>query len=375
MQQDYFATVAAGLEDLAVAELRALGAQDLQSVYAGVSFRGDRALLYRVNLAARYLFRVLVPLTTVRATDADRLYDGVYQFDWSPYLDPDRTLAIHCTGSNRRLNHSHFTALQVKNAIVDQQRDRQGRRSSVDPHRPDLAIHAHIEGDRCTLSLDSSGDSLHRRGYRAAMGAAPLKETLAAALIAMTEWEPGLALCDPLCGSGTLVLEAALKDRQIAPGLFREEFALERWRDFDGDLWQKVRQDLIAQEKRELSAWMGGSDADPEIVHQAQINAEACHLGDQIAFTCQSLHQVTAPSDRGIIICNPPYGKRIGAGEELGELYKQLGDLFKQQFKGWVGYILTGDKELAKRVGLKASRRIPINNGGIPCTLLRYELY
>lgn len=218
MMNHYFATVARGLEPIAAAELERLGAKEVRPDFTGVHFVGDKAMLYRVNLWARTIFRVLVPIHEFACYDAQMLYQGVQNISWDEYLRPNNTLAVDCTGGNQKLNHTHFTALQVKNAIVDQQRDKSGHRSSVDTENPDVRINVHIHQDRCILSLDSSGTSLHRRGYRPAMGLAPLKETLAAAILDMAEWDANLPFLDPLCGSGTLPLEAALKALNIAPG-------------------------------------------------------------------------------------------------------------------------------------------------------------
>ncbi len=377
---EYFATVAPGLEQIAAGELEALGARDVRPESAGVRFAGDRALLYRTNLCGRTLFRVLLPLREFPCRDAAQLYQQIYAVEWENYLSPAQTLAVRCTGSNARLNHTHYSALQVKNAIVDRQLEVCGERSSVDPKQPDIALDLYIWRDRATISLDSSGGSLHRRGYRPAVGAAPLKETLAAALVAMTEWEPGLAFYDPLCGSGTLVLEAGLRAFNIAPGLYRDSFGFERWPDFDAELWQQTIARARASQQTsspqsEASAPIAGSDRNPDVIAQARDNAKDCNLDGRVRFTCQELAEVEAPADRGVLICNPPYGKRLGNARELGALYKQLGDIFKQKFKGWTAYILTGSKELGKCVGLRCSRRTPISNGALPCTLMRYELY
>lgn len=371
----YFATVARGLEPIAAQELERLGAKDVRPDFTGVHFVGDSALLYRVNLWARTIFRVLVTLREFPCPDADRLYQEVQNIPWEQYLQPHNTLAVNATGGNQQLNHTHFTALQVKNAIIDQQRNQFGERSSVDTQNPDVLINVHIYQDHCVLSLDSSGGSLHRRGYRPAMGLAPLKETLAAALLDMAEWEPSLPFLDPLCGSGTLPLEASLKALNIAPGLFRMQFAFERWPDFDEALWEQLLKEAEKSELSELKAPIVGSDRDSDILNQARINAQQCGLADQVKFTQTELSQVEAPADSGVIICNPPYGERLGDAKELGELYKLLGDVFKQRFKGWTAFVLTGNKELSKKVGLKASRRIPVYNGSIPCTLMKYELY
>ncbi len=373
--QQYFATVARGLEPIAAKELEGLGAIDVQPDFTGVHFQGDKALLYKVNLWARTIFRVLMSIDKVKSYNAEQLYKSIQEIDWREYFEPLQTFAVTCTGANVNLNHTHFTALQIKNAIADQQRQQTGKRSSIDTENPDLLINAHIHENHCTLSLDSSGDSLHRRGYRPAMGLAPLKETLASALLDMAEWSPDLPFLDPLCGSGTLPIEAALKGLNIAPGLYRKRFGFQGWRDFDHLLWQQLLSEAKTSQLSELPAPIFGSDADKNILQQARINAQFCGLDHQISLTLTELSQLQAPCDRGVIICNPPYGKRVGEAQELGQLYQLLGDIFKQRFKGWTAYILTGNKELAKQVGLKASRRIPVYNGSLPCTLLKYELY
>ncbi len=371
----YFATVARGIEPIAAAELERLGAQKVRPDFTGVHFIGDKAMLYRVNLWARTIFRVLVPIREFPCPNPDVLYREIQKISWDDYLQPHHTLAVDSTGGSQKLNHTHFTALQVKNAIVDQQRLKSGQRSSVDANNPDVLINVHIYQDRCILSLDSSGTSLHRRGYRQAMGIAPLKETLAAALLDMADWDSSLAFLDPLCGSGTLPLEAGLKALNIAPGLFREKFGFESWPDFDEDLWQELLTEANNNRIPDLKAPISGSDRDPNVVSQAHSNAERCGIQHQVTFNRTELSQIEAVADCGVLICNPPYGERLGDPQELGELYKTLGDIFKQRFKGWTAFILTGNKELAKRVGLKASRRIPVYNGSLACTLLKYELY
>jgi putative N6-adenine-specific DNA methylase len=375
MTNDYFATVARGLEPIAAKELEELGAENVRPDFAGVHFQGDLTLLYRVNLWARTIFRVLMPIHTFRCTDAQMLYRGVQGVEWETYLSPDNTLAVDCTGGNAKLNHTHYSALQVKNAIVDRQLDDWGRRSNVDTHEPDLRINAHIHRDRCILSLDSTGDSLHRRGYKSAVGLAPLKETLAAALLELAEYSPQLPFFDPLCGSGTLPLEASLKALQIAPGLFRAQFGFMRWQDFDRALWMQLLEEARDRQLSELPAPIIGSDGDAEVVAQAETNARACGTGDRVRFLQAELSQVEPPSDCGLLICNPPYGERLGEVDELGAFYKLLGDILKQRFKGWTAFILTGNKELGKCIGLRAARRIPVNNGSIACTFLKYELY
>ncbi|MGF1514758.1 MAG: class I SAM-dependent RNA methyltransferase [Elainellaceae cyanobacterium] len=370
----YFATTARGLEPLVVQELQQLGAEAVEPGFAGVAFEGDRALLYRVNLWGRIPFRVLVQLAQQGSRDAQQLYGAVQTIDWAQYLRPEQTFSVRATGKNRQLNHSHFTALQVKNAIVDQQRQRLGQRSSVDTEDPDLRINVHISGDRATISLDSTGESLHRRGYRPAMGQAPLKETLAAALLQLARWTPDQPFLDPLCGSGTLPIEAARQALQIAPGLERD-FAFQRWPDFDAALWQQLQQDAQQRQRETLDAPVVGSDRDGTVIQQAQDNAALSGVADQVSLRQQALSELVPPADHGVIICNPPYGERIGEADELGPFYKQLGDVLKQRCRGWTAYVLCGNMTLAKQIGLRPSRRIPIFNGGIDCRLLRYELY
>ena len=371
---DYFATVSRGLEEVAALELSRIGAKEVRPDFTGVHFKGDKELLYKANLWLRTTFRILKPIARVKSYDADELYRNVQKIDWSEYLNPDLTLAVTCTGKNKHLNHTHFTALQIKNAITDWQKVRGGKRSSVDTENPDLLINAHIAEKHCILSLDSSGSSLHRRGYRPAIGAAPMKETLAAALLEMAEWTPDLAFLDPMCGSGTLPIEATLKALNIAPGLYRN-FGFQTWLDYDRHLWQKLLKEAENSQKHDLNVPIIGSDRDLQVIRQAFTNAESSGLEDYVKFARQELSTIEAPADRGVLICNPPYGVRLGKEAELGELYRLLGDVFKQRFKGWTAYILTGSMKLSKQVGLRTSKRIKLYNGAIPCTLLKYEMY
>ncbi|MEH1916150.1 THUMP domain-containing class I SAM-dependent RNA methyltransferase [Nostoc sp.] len=371
----YFATVARGLETLAAQELEQLGAHSVEPGFCGVAFEGDRTLLYRVNLWARLPFRILVNINEFPCLDAKDLYRGIQTIDWQNYLTPDMTLAVNVTGKNQHLNHSHFTSLQVKNAIVDQQKENLGERSNVELHEPDVRVNVHIERDFCTVKLDSSGNSLHRRGYRPAVGAAPLKESLAAALIQLSGWQPDQMFYDPLCGSGTLPLEASLKALNIAPGLFRESFGFENWLDFDLSLLEKLLQEAKDSQLDSLSAPIWGSDRDENIIEQAINNAQNCGVDNHVWFSQMELADVVAPADSGILFCNPPYGERLGRDSDLGAFYKLLGDVLKQRFKGWTAFVLSGNKELSQSIGLKSSQRIAVYNGALPCQLMKYELY
>lgn len=371
----YFATVARGLEPLAAQELEQLGASSIEPGFCGVAFAGDRTLLYRVNLWARLPFRILMKLREFPCQTADDLYQGIQAIDWSQYLTPDMTLAVNATGKSKTLNHTHFTAIHVKTAIVNQQQDVLGDRSTVDPQSPDVQINVHIERDRCTVSLDSSGTSLHRRGYRPAVGAAPLKESLAAALIQLSGWQGDQMFYDPLCGSGTLPLEASLKALNIAPGLFRDRFGFETWLDANPNLLDTLIEEAEASERTSLAAPIWGSDRDAKVIDQAIANATQCGVRDHVYFAAIELEEVEAPTDSGVVFCNPPYGERLGRESDLGAFYKQLGDVLKQRFKGWTAFVLSGNKELARSIGLKSAQRFPVYNGSLPCQLMKYELY
>ena len=371
----YFATVARGLEPLMVEELEQLGATNVQPGFCGASFEGDRALLYRVNLWARLPFRILQRLSEFNCETGDDLYAGVQRIEWEQYLTPEQTLAVSATGKTDALNHTHFTSLQVKNAIVQQQMDQQGFRSDVDTHEPDLRINVHLNKGKAILSLDSSGDSLHRRGYRPAVGAAPLKESLAAALIKMSGWQPDQAFYDPLCGSGTLPLEAGLQSLRVAPGLFRERFGFETWLDYDDALWEGMLTDAEDQQAEDLSAFVGGSDRDLNVIVQANGNAQKCGIEHLVNFQRNELAEVEAPADSGILLCNPPYGERLGRDTDLGAFYKLLGNVLKQRFKGWTAYVLSGNKKLSSNIGLKSASREPVYNGSLLCQLMKYEIF
>jgi putative N6-adenine-specific DNA methylase len=372
---EYFATVARGLENLAAAELTEMGATDIVPGFCGVSFSGDRELLYRVNLWARLPFRVLVKLGDLPSIDDAELFESIQSIDWGRYLTPDLTMAVTVTGKNPQLNHSHFTAVQVKRAITAQQTQQFGERSNVDIDDPDVRINVHIEKELCSVSLDSSGSSLHRRGYREAVGDAPLKESLAAALVKMSGWTPDLAFVDPLCGSGTLPLEATMQALNIAPGVFRNSFGFERWLDFDSALFDRLLKAAEASEKKDLNLTIVGSDRNYDVIQQARSNALKSGVGNYIDFAVRELADVEAPADTGIVLCNPPYGERLGRGEDLGAFYKLLGDILKNRFKGWTAYVLSGNKELAKSIGLRSAARTTVYNGTLSCQLMKYELY
>ncbi len=305
----------------------------------------------------------------------DELYDGIQRaLNWEQWLHPSQSFRVDVTGSAPGLNHSHFCALQVKNALVDQQRDLWGERSSIDLEDPDLALHLHLNRGEALLSLDGSGSSLHRRGYRAAMGTAPLKENLAAGLIRLTGWDASGPLVDPCCGSATLLIEAATIALQQAPGLNRS-FALEGWADFEPELWRQEQTRARQRRRRDVDLPpLIGFEQDPAIADQARANVAAAGLQGVISIVTGHFNQQHLPSGQGVLVCNPPYGERIGSKEDLEDLYSCLGDFAKQQASGWQLWLLSGNAELTRALRLKAERRIPINNGGIDCRWLHYSI-
>ncbi|MEB3173296.1 MAG: THUMP domain-containing protein [Cyanobacteriota bacterium] len=384
------AVVPPGLEDAAAAELSELGAAGIKPLRRAVSLQCDLATLYRLHLRARLPFRILRLLACFPCHSKEELYQGIQQaIDWERWLPPERSFRVDASGSAPGLNHSHYTALQVKNALVDWQRSRWGARSSVDLEQPDLSLHLHLGGGLAQLSVDGSGSSLHRRGYRSRMGLAPLKENLAAGLIRLTGWDGRVPLADPLCGSGTLLIEAAAIALGVASGLdptagTARRLALQQWPDFDPELWQQEA-GAARSNGRQASgrlhdgtpmAPICGSDQDHEVIEQARANAESAGLAPWIRLQQGDCRGFEPPPGPGILVCNPPYGERIGAGEheQLEQLYADLGTMAKERCSGWTLWLLSGNPELTGALRMKASRRIPVSNGGIDCRWLRYDI-
>lgn len=379
----FFATTAKGMEPLLARELARLGAQDVQAGRAGASFLGTLETAYRACLWSRIANRILLPLKTFSAPTPEKLYGGVKSIRWSDHLTPQETLAVDFSSSQSQITHTHFGALKVKDAIVDQLRSTQGERPSVDPIRPDLRINVYVLKDEATLSLDLSGDSLHRRGYREEGAFAPLKENLAAALLMTAGWgegEPPLfppAFLDPMCGSGTLPIEAAMIAANMAPGLHRKYYGFSGWLGHVPKLWERLlkeaREAVITDRKRLPK--IVGYDGDFRVVRIALENVERAGVRGLVHIEKRDFSHCEPIAESGLIMLNPPYGERLGEVEELKPLYKEIGDAFKQRFRGWKGFVFTGSPDLSKTVGLKASRRHVLYNGAIECRLLEYELY
>ncbi len=381
-----FATTAKGMEELLAGELRALGAADVAPQRAGVSFRGSLDAAYRACLWSRTANRVLLPLATFNAPTPQALYDGVRTIRWLDHVDPRRTIAVDCAASQSSISHSHYGALKTKDAIVDQLRAQTGARPSVDVQRPDVRVNVYLHRDRATLSIDLSGESLHRRAYRQRGAAAPLKENLAAAVLLLAEWPrqaaSGAPFVDPMCGAGTLPIEAALIASRIAPGRLRTYFGFVGWRGHDPALWTRLREEAEAEEIRDPKRLppIHGYDASAAAVRAALANVEQAGLRGRVHIEKRSLEDCEPVVARGraavpgVLATNPPYGERLGDSTKLVALYGTLGDTLRRKFTGWTGYVLTGNPALGKRIGLRPARRHILYNGAIECRLLVFPI-
>lgn len=370
----YFATCARGIEPVLAEELRGLGAFDVKPGRGGVHFHGDRSLLYRANLWLRTAIRVLMPILEAPVTSPDELYDAVKSLDWSEYMTPEHTLAVDCNVRDSHITHSKYAALRTKDAICDQFLERVGKRPSVDVEEPMVGLNLHIYRDDAVLSLESSGESLHKRGYRPILTKAPLNEALAAALILLTGWKPDVPFVDPLCGSGVLPIEAAWLALQRPPGLTRKRFGFQGWMDFDVKLWTAIRDEARHGVRKQLDAVILGSDIRRDAIASARTNARAAGIGHLLRFDVKDVRDFQPPDGPpGVILCNPPYGERIGEEKELKPLYQALGEVF-QSCPGWSCFVFTGNATLARHIGLKPAERVPLFNGKIPCQLLKYVM-
>ena len=369
-----FAAVPRGAEEITAAELVLLGIQEPVTIKGGVSFVTNTKGLYLANLWLRTASRVLVKLAEFPCATPDELYAGIYGIAWHDMITPAMTLAVDCTLRDSAMTHSGFVALKTKDAVVDRIREQCGSRPNVNTSSPDVRINIHLARNHCTVSLDSSGDALDRRGYRLERTEAPLRETLAAAVIALTGWDGNLPLADPMCGSGTIPIEAGLMAARMAPGRQRS-FGFQRWKNFDRALWDKLLEEAENNIQKLPVGLITGYDHDSRALMLARRNAAKAGFGGQIHFFNTALEEFRPEGEGGVVIINPPYGKRLGEEEELKELYCRIGDIMKKRCRGWTGFVLTGNLELAKYIGLKASRRFVLFNGPIECRLLKYELY
>ena len=361
-----------GLEPVLAKELTQLCANDVQIGRRMVSFKGDKELLYRANFQLHTAIRILKPIKHFKALSADDVYEGVKDIDWSEYIGSDKTFAVDSVVFSEEFRHSKFVAYKVKDAIVDQFREKTGQRPNISITNPDIRLHIHIAEDQCTLCLDSSGESLHRRGYRQESVEAPLNEVLAAGMILMTGWHGETDFIDPMCGSGTLLIEAALIARNMAPGLFRKEYAFEKWPDFDRDLFDEIYND--DSQEREFNHHIYGYDVDIKAVNTAILNIKAAGLSSDITVKECDFKDFKHPKEKSIIVTNPPYGERISTPDLLGT-YKMIGERLKHEFTGNEAWILSYREECFAQIGLKPSIKIPLFNGSLECEFRKYQMF
>ena len=361
-----------GLEPVLAKELTQLGANDVQIGRRMVSFTGNKEMMYRANLQLHTAIKILKPIHHFKARSADEVYEEIKKIDWSEYLADERTFAVDAVVFSEEFRHSKFVSYKVKDAIVDQLRERTGKRPNISVSNPDLRLHIHIAEDDCTLCLDSSGESLHRRGYRQDSVDAPINEVLAAGIIMLTGWQGDSDFIDPMCGSGTFLIEAALIARNMAPGLFRKEYAFEKWPDFDADLFDELYND--ESQEREFQHHIYGYDIDMKAVNTARINIKAAGLSDCITVSQQDFKDFQQPQEKAIIVTNPPYGERISTPDLLGT-YRMIGERLKHQFIGNDAWILSYREECFEQIGLKPSIKIPLYNGSLECELRKYQMF
>lgn len=363
-----------GFEPLLAKELKNLGAIDVKEGVRNVSFYGDKGFMYKANLGLRTAIKILKPIKTFKVLSEDELYKKVYAIDWSQYLSNKGSLAIDATVHSTRFTHSKFIALKTKDAIVDLFRNTTGFRPSVDLDFPDLRINVHIEDTVCTISLDSSGQSLHKRGYKTATNIAPINEVLAAGMLLMSGWDGLSDFIDPMCGSGTILIEAAMIACNIPPNLNKKEFGFEKWQDWDVDLFEKIEASLLSR-IRGFDHKIIGYDKAPSAVHKALDNVENANLSEFISIEQQDFFKTEKNTEGHLhMVFNPPYGERLEL-LNLEEFYKDIGDTLKQSYPGTQAWFIVSNMEAIKNVGLRPSRKIKLFNGKLESRLLKYEIY
>ncbi len=373
MAESFFSPCPRGLETLLADELRALGARAAEAVPGGVSWQGDWAACYRANLESRIATRVMWRVAGGRYRSEEDIYRIAYAPTWAKWFTPDDTIRIYVTARKSPLKSLEFVTLRIKDAVCDHFRTVAGRRPSVDTANPAIRIHAFLTADTVTLYLDTSGEPLYKRGFKPQAVEAPLKENLAAGILRLTGWQPGETLVDPMCGSGTFLIEAAQIALDIAPGLGRG-FGFERFRHFERASWAAVRRAAEGRRQAPRALPIHGSDIVGEWLRRARLNLEAAGLARCVTLERADLLEREPPAAEGVLVANPPYGVRLGEEEELAAFYPRLGDALKRRWGGWRCYFFSGDPALPKLIGLKASRRTPLFNGALECRLLEYRM-
>lgn len=362
-----------GFEEILARELRQLGAQDVTEGTRVVSFTGDKGFMYKANLSLRTALKILKPVYNFRATNEETLYKGIYSMDWSRYLGQDQTFVIDSTVHSENFKHTEFVSQKTKDAIVDQFRKKTGSRPSVDKQHPDLRINVHIDRDQCTVSLDTSGASLHHRGYRTATNIAPINEVLAAGLLLLSGWDGQTDFLDPMCGSGTILIEAGMIACNVPANLNRKEFAFEKWPDWDADLFDTIMESQL-KKVREFHHSIVGYDRAPSAVAKARDNVKNANLAEYINIDERNFFE-TEKESRGPLhmVFNPPYGERLDI--QLERFYRELGDTLKQRYPNTNAWFITANLEALKFVGLRPSRKIKLFNGSLEARLVKYEMY
>ena len=367
-----------GLEEVLAQELIELGANDVQIERRAVSFRGDKALLYRANFCLRTALRILVPIASFKAKDADALYAQLLKLNWSQYMTEDTTFAIDATVYSETFRNSRFVTYRVKDAIADYWLEREQKRPNVNVQNPDLTINIHIANEQVTVSLDSSGESLHKRGYRVATTEAPINEVLAAGMLLMAGWKGQSDFYDPMCGSGTLPIEAALIARNIAPGVFRQSYAFEKWPDFDADLWNEIYND--DSRERDFTHYIYGSDASFFAIQQATKNVKSAGVQKDVELRQIRMEEISNLQSQitdasPLVMLNPPYGERLASNKDMEDLYAKIGTALKHQFAGATAWIISSNDAAMKCIGLKPSKKVRLLNGELDCQFNKYELF
>ena len=371
----FYASCPKGMAELVEQELQSLGLKTWEKTSGGVIFESNWEGCYKANLNSRYASRILKPLLEFPAYQNEELYNHIRKHDFTKYIDPTQTLAIDVVVKDCMLHDQRFVAMKIKDAIVDQFREKFGVRPDVDSKNPHLRIHVRGNKDQFSVSLDTSGDSLFMRGYRQATGEAPLKENLAAGLIGLSGWDKKSSIVDLFCGSGTVLIEAAMMALNIAPGLQRKKFGFFNLKDFDEQAWNKVVQEAISAESEELDFKFYGNDIDKKVLDIAKRNAKNAGVAEFIEFKNVPISTALPPEEKCMVICNPPYGSRIGDEDNLKDVYRDLGFTLKHRFNGCEAWILSGNAELLKEMKLKSTRRHFVFNGNIECRFLKYEMY
>ena len=371
--EEFFATCPRGLERVLADELEAFDAQGVRAVGGGVFFSGEWFLCYRANLESRTASRILWRITGGPYRDEQDIYRIAFAPRWTDWFEPTRTIRIDVSAIKSSLTSLNFVTLKIKDAVCDKVRLLSRRRPNVDTRAPDIPIQAHLTDRDFTLYLDTTGEPLFKRGLRRRTGEAPLRENLAAGILRLAGWQPGIPLLDPMCGSATILIEAALLALDIAPGLGRQ-FAFEKFKNFDARRWRELRRKIAVRQKPKRLLAIYGSDIDPTALQAARANLAAAGVAECVTLECADVLDSTPPTREGIIVSNPPYGVRLGEQQRLAEFYPRLGDLLKKRFTGWRVYFLSADMRLPKLIRLAVSRRVPLFNGALECRLFEYKM-